>query len=140
MDYLGIPDLRPVLEQIPRLPPPAEADLRPVPPDKLQLNLLSDHVATLLKAGMRRSPLIRRYFDARSDPTDRDAIAQAFRVKYEELRKVSMAPDEVFVALQKYVDAAPVVPAHRQEAVLAVLAYFFEECDIFERTQQEVGA
>lgn len=140
MDYLGIPDLRPVLEQIPRLPPPTEADLRPVPPDKLQLNLLSDHVATLLKAGMRRSPLIRRYFDARSDPTDRDAIAQAFRVKYEELRKGPLAPDEVFVALQKYVDAAPVVPAHRQEAVLAVLAYFFEECDIFERTQQEVGA
>jgi ABC-3C protein len=139
LDSLGIPDLRPILEQIPRLPPPAEADLRPVPPDKLQLNLLSDHVATLLRAGMRRSPLVRRYFDARSNPTDRDSIAQAFRIKYEELRKASMAPDEVFVELQKYVDSAPVVPAHRQEAVLAVLAYFFEECDIFERTRQEAG-
>ncbi|MFP2930148.1 ABC-three component system protein [Pyxidicoccus sp. 3LG] len=139
MDSLGIPDLRPILEQVPRLPAPAEADLRPVPPDKLQRNLLSDHVATLLKAGMRRATLVGRYFDARPNPTERDAIAQAFRVKYEDLRRASVAPDDIFVALQKYVDSAAMVPAHRQEAVLAVLAYFFEECDIFERMPQQVG-
>jgi hypothetical protein len=139
MDLLGIPELRPVLEHIPRLPPPTDADLRPVPQDKLSLNLLSDHVATLLKAGMRRSLLVRRYFDARPDPTERDAVAQAFHVKYQELRRAHNAPDDIFVALQHYVDAAQAQPAHRQEAVYAVLAYFFEECDIFERTAQEVG-
>lgn len=139
MNALGIPDLRPVLEQIVRLPPPSEPDLRPVPPDKLQRNLLSDHVATLLKWGMGRSSLVRRYFDAQPDPRDRDAIAQAFRMKYEELRRERLAPDEIFVALQKHVDSSEMVPAHRQEAVLAVLAYFFEECDIFERVPVEVG-
>jgi hypothetical protein len=139
LDSLGIPDLLPVLDHIARLPPPPEPDLRPVPPDKLHHNLLSDHAATLLKAGMRRSPLVRRYFDSRSDPTDRDRVAQAFRAKYEELRRSRLSPDEIYVRLQKFVDGQLLVPTHRQEAVLSVLAYFFEECDIFERTPGEVA-
>ncbi|WP_163783152.1 ABC-three component system protein [Myxococcus vastator] len=137
MDALGIADLRPILEHIPRLPAPADADLRPVPADKLERNLLSEHAADLLKLGMRRASLVSRYFDARPDPTERDAIAQALRDKYEALRRTGLSPDSVFAALQDFVNSVRVPTPEQQAAVFAVLAYFFEECDIFERAPQK---
>ncbi|WP_044890286.1 ABC-three component system protein [Myxococcus hansupus] len=137
MDALGISDLRPILEHIPRLPAPSDADLRPVPADKLQRNLLSEHAADLLKLGMRRASLVGRYFDARPDPTERDAIAQALRVRYEELRRTALSPDQVFAALQEFVHSVRAPTPAQHAAVVTVLAYFFEECDIFERTPQQ---
>ncbi|WP_434346846.1 ABC-three component system protein [Myxococcus virescens] len=137
MEALGIADLRPILEQIPRLPAPADADLRPVPADKIELNLLSEHAAAMLKMGMSRAPLVGRYFDLRPNPTERDAIAQALRVKYEDLRRTGSSPDDVFAGLQDFVDAGRMRSIERQAAVFAVLAYFFEECDIFERAPQK---
>ncbi|WP_043712626.1 ABC-three component system protein [Corallococcus macrosporus] len=137
VDALGIADLRPVLEQIPRLPAPADADLRPVPADKIELNLLSEHAAAMLKMGMRRATLVGRYFDLRPNPTERDAVAQALRVKYEELRRAGASPDDVFVGLQNFVDPGRMHSIERQAAVFTVLAYFFEECDIFERAPRK---
>ena len=84
MIELGLQDLAPVLDHISRLPVVDEPDLRPVPSDKLQRNLLSDHVSALLRAGMTRAPLVRKYFALR--PTVQDQLAATFRGKYVELR------------------------------------------------------
>lgn len=128
---LGLKDLLPVLDHIGRLPPVADPDLRPVPADKLARNLLSDSVATLLRAGMSRADLVRKYF--RLQPTLQDQLAETFRAKYQFLRNEQYSPDDVFVALQKFAGGEPVPTASSQSAVLACLAFFFEECDIFER-------
>jgi len=134
MISLGLEDLEPVLEHIARMASPSEPDLRPVPADKLARNLLSPAAATLLTAGMARADLLRKYF--RLQPLDRDRIAASFRSRYDEIRGQGAGPDDVFVELQRFATGSDQLSSSsRQEAVLAVLAYFFEECDIFERPE-----
>lgn len=135
---LGLKDLLPVLDHIGRLPPVPDPDLRPVPADKLVRNLLSDSVATLLRAGMSRADLVRKYF--RLQPTLQDQLAETFQAKYKTLRAEGRSPDDIFVALQRFAGGEPVQTASSQSAVLACLAFFFEECDIFERPEATGGA
>jgi hypothetical protein len=133
MTSLGLADLAPVLDQIARLSPTPDPDLRPVPADKLERNLLSPAVESLLKAGMSRADLVRKYFKLK--PTLQDQIAESFRARYADLRVANGTPDDVFAALQRFA-GGDVLPAPGiLNAVLAVLAFFFEECDIFERPE-----
>jgi hypothetical protein len=131
MMNLGLEDLAPVLDTIARLPPVVEADILPVPADKLFYNSLSGSVAVLLKAGMQRAPLVRKYF--RRSPREQDRLAASFREEYKRLRGHSGDPDEIFRALQEFAGGARTPLPTRNEAVLACLAFFFEECDIFDR-------
>jgi hypothetical protein len=135
---LGLQDLVPVLDHIARLPPVSELDLRPVPADKLQRNMLSDAVAVLLRAGMSRADLVRKYFKLK--PTLQDQIAESFRTTYVELRGTSASPDDIFAGLQRFAGGTLVPSPSHQNAVLAVLAFFFEECDIFERPESAEAA
>lgn len=135
---LGLADLAPVLDQISSMPAPAEPDLRPPPADKIKRNMLSEHVGTLLKAGMVRADLVRRYF--RAQPTKQDEIAESFRQRYCSARGEGLPPDKIFTELQRYAGGNVVHDAARQGAVLAALAFFFEECDIFDRDGVEGGA
>lgn len=138
MVALGLEDLAPVLDQIARLAPVPDPDLRPVPADKIQRNMLSPAVEALLKAGMSRADLVRKYFKLK--PTLQDQIAESFRTRYAELRE-SQSPDNIFAELQRFAGGALVPEPGTQNAVLAVLAFFFEECDIFERPESvEAGA
>jgi len=134
---LGVEDLQPVLDQIAKLHPSTDPDLRPVSPEKLKHNMLSDHVETLLTAGMSRSDLVRRFFRAATDQTVQDRIAARFRQHYDKLRSENRAPDEIFSELQRFTGGTTIGPPSRQAAVLAVLAYFFQECDIFERPPEK---
>lgn len=133
MVELGLPDLAPVLDQIARLPPADAPDLRPVPADKLERNLLSSSVALLLHTGMAKAGLVRKYFVRK--PALQDQIAESFRQGYARLREGTDSPDDVFVALQRFAGGGELPSPARQAAVLAVLAFFFEECDIFDRPQ-----
>jgi antitoxin component HigA of HigAB toxin-antitoxin module len=134
---LGVADLQPVLDQIAKLPPSTDPDLRPVSPEKLKHNMLSDQVETLLTAGMSRSDVVRRYFRAATDQAVQDKVAAMFLQQYDKLRRENRAPDEIFAELQRFTGGAAVGPPSRQAAVLAVLAYFFQECDIFERPPEK---
>jgi hypothetical protein len=130
---LGLEELAPVLDQIAVLPARGEPDLRPPPSDKIQRNMLSDSVSELLRIGMTRAPLVRQYFDL--TPAKHDKVAASFHQYYEE-HKSEMGPDEMFSSLQRYAGGDNTPSPSKQCAILAVLAFFFEECEIFER---EVG-
>ena len=132
---LGVADLQPVLDHIAHFPPTEGPDLRPVPPDKLKHNMLSSHVETLLTAGISRSDLVHRYFRAGTDQGAQDKIAALFRKQYSMLKSENRSPDDIFVQLQHFVGGTSVSLPSRQAAVFAVLAYFFQECDIFERPE-----
>lgn len=128
---LGLEALAPVLDQVAAMPAPENPDLRPPPADKISRNMLSPHVETLLKAGVTRAELVRKYFGVQ--PASQDDIAQSFRRYYEDLRAGGMSPDDIFSELQQYAGGEAVPSPAKQSAVLAVLAFFFEECDIYER-------
>lgn len=106
--------------------PPSE-----VPADKLQANQLSDAVKDILKVGFERSYQVRNFFNEFYDPQLGDEIAKAFSDEYEDLREEDYGPNQIFHELLDFAGGTD-GDAEQQVAVYAVLAYFFEQCDIYE--------
>ncbi len=135
MLHVRVKDLQIVFSAIARQQPAQSPDIRPVSPAKLQANALSASVQTLLTAGMTKSDAVGRLFHQWHDPTYGDSIAEAFRRKYEELRNSGLLPDLIFAELQAFAGGVPRGAPKHEAAVLAVLAFLFEECDIFESSR-----
>jgi hypothetical protein len=128
-----------LLEHISLQPEPLMVDVRLVPADKLEYNQLSQAAGTLLKAGMTRAEVVKRYLRGIADQTRYDCIAAAFRLRYQELKAEGRAPDDIFIGLQKFVAGDAVSSPSHQAATLAILAFFFEACEIFERPPDAPG-
>jgi hypothetical protein len=136
LETLDFAALRPVIMAIQRrqldVEPPIAAPSRL----KLERNALSEDAAALLRQGRRREKLVQNFFDAWPDPSFGEDIAQAFRERYQTLKLLGIRPDEIFAELQAFAGGMNGEPS-RQGAVLAVLCYFFERCDIFEDAVQD---
>ena len=127
-----VQDVIPMLRAIEAAPATALADVSPVPPNKLDANGLTEDAAILLLLGMRRAPEVQAYFDGQPmRPLFRDDLGARFTVQYCFLRDAGVAPDEILAALVEWVAGPALAPA-QQAAALAVVAFFFEQCDIFE--------
>lgn len=112
---------------------PLPVDLRPVPPDKLEYNKLSDSARLFLVQGMQVSDRVRQFFE-RWDPGLGDTIMSAFRHRYQELRaQGDLSPDEILWSLFEFAGQGQLTSTREQAAVLALLAYLFESCEIFDR-------
>lgn len=111
-------------------PPPEE--VKEVPAGKLKANALSDYVQTLLKLGAQKSKLVNSFFENWYDPELGDRIATAFKKEYEGLRAKGIIADNAFHALWKFAGGGNQMSAAHEAAVLAILAFLFEECEIFE--------
>ncbi|HVB25785.1 MAG TPA: ABC-three component system protein [Ktedonobacteraceae bacterium] len=127
-----------VLSQIERHEPPLQQDIRPVPADKLKLNHLSTGVQNLLFAGMQKSDLVGKFFNECYNPTYGDEIAEAFNQQYKKWKRLEMDADSIFGKLLAFTGGSERGSPMYEAAVLAVLAYLFEQCDIFERSMVEV--
>lgn len=136
LERLDFEALRPVLIAIERQQPVAEPPLAAPSALKLQNNALSQDAAGLLRQGRRREKLVQDFFNSWPDPNFGEAIAEGFRTRYQALKAVGLAPDEMFGQLQAFAGGMDGDPSH-QGAVLAVLSYFFERCDIFEDAFQD---
>ena len=138
LDTLRFDRLRPVLLNIKRQEPPPQADIQPVSPEKLYANAFSSSVLDLLRMGRRKEALVSALLSGWSEPTFGEELAEGFRRRYGELKALGLTTDEIFGELQAFAGGDEVVrdPAH-QAAVLAVLSYFFERCDIFEDRVEE---
>jgi hypothetical protein len=128
-------DLRVVLETIELQRVAEDRPVKDVPPRKIEANALSPAIATLLKEGMAKAALVEEFFDKWRDPKFGERIAEAFRLKYSSLRDRS-TPNQVFNDIQAWAGGAERGSAEHELAVLTVLAYYFERCDIFEEPIQ----
>lgn len=131
VDRLVMADLVPVIEALQRQDPNAgDPPLTPPSPEKLEKNSLSEESGFLLRMGRRKSRLVETFFRKSPRPDLGERIAEAFRMRYAELQALDLPADIIFKHLQDYagMDGEP----KRQGAALAVLAYFFDNCDIFE--------
>jgi hypothetical protein len=132
LDQIQLDELRPVVLALKKLEADANVPLMAPSVHKLQANALSNEAADLLKMGRRKEQLVQRFFDTYIDPTLGEDIAQAFRARYQALKDAKKSADEMFSELQIFSGGMTTgTPAH-QGAVLAVMSYFFERCDIFE--------
>ena len=131
---LGYSDLVAVLTHIHTTPIPATSDVKDVSRGKIEANLLSQAVADFLKIGMQKSPLVAQFFNTWKNPTYGEQIALAFKNEYVSLRNSTphLHPDEIFGRLEAWAGGmANTTPTHKA-AVLAVMAYLFDKCEIFE--------
>lgn len=138
LERLSFSELRPVISAIQRQEPEAEPPLAAPSSNKLQNNNLSSDAADLLRQGRRREKLVQDFFDRWPDPGFGEEIAEAFRNRYQALKAVGLSPDQIFGELQRFAGGMDGLPSH-QAAVLAVMSYFFERCDIFEDVDEGAG-
>lgn len=132
---LGFADLQPVLESIGQRPAASDSLVRDVPMGKIEANALSESVATLIKSGMSKSTLVEKFFDQWYDETLGERTAEAFRLEYQRL-KGTHTPDAIFQELQAWAGGRDLGTPERQMAVLTVIAYYFERCDIYEAPKE----
>lgn len=126
-------DLKIVISSIKGQNPTLYVDLRPVPQNKITSNKLSEDVKTLIISGMRKSHLVEVFFNDWHDPTLGDGIAESFKTHYLRLKEAKLAPDDIYMELIRFAGGSEIGSASHSAAVLAIVSYFFEQCDIFER-------
>lgn len=123
-----------ILRSLKRQQPPPQPEIRPVSPEKLEANAFSDDVPYFLSWGRRKEPLVAELLADWPSPGFAEELAEGFRQRYAELKaQPGITADEIFQGLQEYTAGPqPLSEPSQQTAVLAVLSYFFERCDIFE--------
>lgn len=137
MERVGFDTLKPLLLSIQRRPPPDELTIGPVSADKLAANSLSPDAGRLLAIGRLREKLVEGFLSQWPDPTFGEDVAEAFRRQYQALKAVMPEPDDIFSELQSFAGGGRRGDPGQEAAVLAVLSYFFERCDIFEEPESE---
>ena len=135
MRQVGYQELITVLNVISKKPEVTQPDLQFPPQDKIERNALSDEVASFLLLGMRKTDQVKRFFAQYYDPQYGDRVADAFRAEYNSLKSLGLVPDQIFAGLIKFAGGASRGDPAFESAVLAIVAYLFEECDIFERVK-----
>ncbi len=128
---LGFQELRVVFEALASKAAPPSSAINPVPQDKIEANALSEAVSSLIKSGMSKSQLVSDFLEKWHDETLGEHLAVAFRKEYERLRG-TMSPNQIFDELLRWAGGKERGTSEHEMAVLTVLAYYFERCDIFE--------
>lgn len=130
---IGYEDLMPVLKHIKAQSAPGVPDLRSVPRNKIEINKLSDSTEKLIEVGRYRGNLVGEFLKNYPTIGYADEIVEAFRLKYRKLKSEGNSPDEIFHMLQIFAGGELILDPRQAIAVLSVLSYLFDECDIFER-------
>jgi hypothetical protein len=128
---LGFADLKVVLERIAALTASQMTDVKDVPAGKIEANALSEAVSRLIKEGMIKSPLVADFLSTWHDETLGDRLAEAFKAEYRRLRD-DYTPNQTFAELQSWAGGDSRGSPEHELAVLTIIAYYFERCDIFE--------
>lgn len=108
-------------------------DLRPVPLHKLTYNNLPNHWKQLIAGGWKNAHLVGQYFDRHPDPLTGERLAKLFSNRYEYLKAQHLSPGDIMGSLYELVTGIGCVPPQMQIAAQSLLAFLFENCDIFER-------
>lgn len=105
-----------------------------VPPkDKIKKNNLSGSVENLIATGIIQVKQVADYIDQSPDINFGESLKQGFVNKYEQLKnEKNMYGDDLFTALFDF-SCGGSNDFKERAAGLAVLVYFFEKCDVFEK-------
>lgn len=131
---LGYDELQAILQHIQVALPNGSDDVREVSQGKIEANLLSPAVADFLKIGMQKYRLVEGFFRYWRDPNYEAQLATAFKQRYMEFRGQvpSLHPDRIFAKLEEWAGGRATRTPTEKAAVLAILAYFFDKCVLFE--------
>lgn len=133
-DFLGVQfkDIKPLLEYLSHSSFGSDAIPHAVSPEKLKYNELSEDIGYFLRIGMIKSAVVRDYLDRHPDKELASRVTDTFRNEYARLKMQESDADNIFSGLRLFTQGPFTQSPQTEGAVLAVLAYLFEECDIFE--------
>jgi hypothetical protein len=132
MMTLGLQDLMPILNHLEQTAVAGDDMPHVVSPDKLDYNALPPYVGGLLTAGMAKAALVQKYYKRTMYKEQGIKVASAFRNEYLRLKQSQLDSLHIFDGLHTYAGGPYFTGATAESSILAVLAYLFEECDIFE--------
>lgn len=140
-DFISVEvkDVAPLLRAIEDTTPAPSVEIHAVSPSKLRHNELSSYLEHSIKWGMVRSHEVKKYFENQQmRPMFRDDLGARFKAQYTSLRDSGRQPDMIVTDLMTWI-AGPSysMKLSDQAAALVVIAFFFEECDIFEDPSKE---
>jgi hypothetical protein len=135
-------DLLPLIDVLNGAQTPDEdaAEIKEVPPTKMDFNALTDARRLEMNAGRRMAPRIGSWYETQSDPDLSDKHGAKFRRIYLDHAALHADSDEIMEALYESLAGA----GFRRDSkvancVYAVTAYFFDSCHIFETPLDEVS-
>lgn len=113
------------------------SDLRPVSDKKMDYNCLPIYSRYELNTGRLMSQRINQWFSEQPNPELRDEKAAKFTEIYLNAKNVTAEPSEILYRIYVAV-AGPDFAMNRKlaNAAYALVAYFFDTCDIFERVPE----
>jgi hypothetical protein len=131
---VALEELEPLLQHLRenRKQPDFDAPIETVSKLKLDFNEFSDETKDELRRSMYLSSEIESYYQNRVDVTERDEVASAFQEEYRRIRLDTEDPDTTLWYLEQYVLGNGSPPPQQRRGTTAILAYFFQTCDIFE--------
>ncbi len=135
---LTFDDIKPVLDHIQKNKPDPNYPVTAPSLEKLQANGLSYDVEVLLRHGRMKEHLVEQFFNGYPDPDFGEQIAQSYRDYYQVLKSHGSSSDDIFRALQVFTGGSERHVPLREAAILAVMSYFFERCDIFEDAKEAI--
>ncbi len=102
------------------------------PKDKITKNNLSSKTEALIKTGLMKVSLVKKYLNDHPDIEFAERLKNGYTNKYEELRSLNYSGDDIFNILLDF-SSNNSSDFLQRSAGLSVLVYFFEQCDIFEK-------
>ncbi|MEP7739517.1 ABC-three component system protein [Nocardioides sp. 31GB23] len=100
--------------------------------NKLQFSELTPDSRAEMRDAMRHSPVIDDYYARRIDVNERDEVAARFNREYRDAVDSDVEPEDTLLRLREFLAGSRVQSGPWYRAQTAVLAYFFQRCDIFE--------
>lgn len=118
----------------------APASIIPVPVDKLEFNGLPTYWKQLIESGSQNVVYIDAYLTGLPDPLVASTIAGAFNHRYRSYKQEGLDPEAIMNALCSDITGIGGMTPQTQVAALAILAWLFRSCDIFEDQPAAVPA
>lgn len=115
-----------------RLSSDSVMSLEAVSSQKLAYSDLSEETRAELRDAMRFSTVIDDYYRDRIDVTERDEVAARFHAEYVEASTPGSDPEDILLRVRIFLAGSRMSRADSYRSQTAVLAYFFQTCDIFE--------
>lgn len=102
------------------------------PKEKIAKNTLSTDIENLITTGMGRVQEVKNYLSTNPDIYFADRLKTGLVEKYNEIKFQDLDSDSIFLELLKFASGNS-RDSKTQASALAVIVYFFEACDIFEK-------
>lgn len=127
---ITFPDIATIVANL-TAPTPSKQPPIPPPADKIQRNSLEGEIITLLTKGNILTKQVEDFFSKTPDVELEARVAGKLTNAYAAMKEGGDDPSHIFYSLVSLAGGLD-RPAGEQHAVLGVITYFFNKCDIFE--------